>query len=184
MGIIIPVIGILVTLLVSGRDAPADESRTTDSAPTGSPTAKSDEETSTAETSKIMFGPETIEARTSAYGQDIELDASKPLIEESIKGADLNMISAADGTAATAKLLGPLAAHNLAPLPSSSSQATEAECAKSLQKNATMQVDGLVKGRRLCVQTDEGRIAYVRVVSAPSGAHAIKIAVTVWDLPS
>ncbi|MFF4607876.1 hypothetical protein ACFY12_34705 [Streptomyces sp. NPDC001339] len=182
VGIVIPVIGILVTLLVSGRDAPTDEDSTTSSTPTGASAAKSGEEAG--ETSKIMFGPGEIEVHTSAYGEDIELDASRPLVEETIKGADLNLISAGDGTAASATFFGPLAAHTLAPLPSSPSEATEAECAKSLQKNATMQVDGLVKGRRLCVQTGEGRIAYVRVVSAPSTAHMIKISVTIWDLPS
>ncbi|WP_226599535.1 hypothetical protein [Streptomyces violascens] len=133
---------------------------------------------------KVVFGPAEIEIRTSAYGQDVELDTAKPMVEETIKGADLTMTSAGDGITDSAKFFGKNATHTLAPLPSSSADATEAECTRSLQKNATMEVDGLVQGRRLCVRTDEGRTAYIQVVSSPPGGHAVKIALTVWDTRS
>lgn len=185
VGIVIPVIGILVSLLVSGADEPSTEAQQDGvSTPPGSSNSKEDSTPSTETAPQIMFGPEEIEVEVSAYGSNIELDSAKPMPLTSGKGSDLSATSAADGTIASTRFFAPPAEHRLAPLPPSSPSPTEAECAKSVQRNGTYEVDQLTRGRQFCMFTDEGRTAYVRVVSAPAAGHVIKIEVTVWDLAS
>ncbi|MFD9905693.1 hypothetical protein [Streptomyces sp. NPDC059063] len=53
-----------------------------------------------------------------------------------------------------------------------------------MERNSTYEIDRLDAGRQFCMYTDEGRTAYVRVVSAPAAGHVIKIEVTVWELVS
>ncbi|MGW1108137.1 hypothetical protein [Streptomyces sp. NPDC002540] len=185
VGIVIPIIGILVTLLANGTGNPSPEAREDGGKP---PTGNSDSEGLPApdsqQTPKIMYGPEVIAVKVSAYGSNLELDSSKPMPLASGKGSDLTATSAGDGTNASTRFFAPPAEDRLAPLPQGSPKPTAAACGEAIRRNASYEIDNLISGRQFCMYTDEGRTAYVRVISAPAASNVIKIEVTVWNLAS
>lgn len=187
IGIVIPAIGIAVTLF-SINDRDSDDSSTDNSAAqsqnppattgaqaSGTPADNGGEEE--AAPSKPVFGPADFSARA-AYGDAgfLEFD-TVPLQEfgQSTDGTDL----ALDATAVE-----PVDAEGtVGPLPAGSGEATEAECKDAIQKNSVSEVD-LTPGTRFCLQTGEGRTASLRVLSAPvEGEGNVRFKVTVWDLP-
>ncbi|MCL3999121.1 hypothetical protein [Streptomyces lavenduligriseus] len=70
----------------------------------------------------------------------------------------------------------------VAPLPASGHEPSEAECAEQIQTNKAFQPD-MTRGTRFCVQTGEGRTAYLRVISAGIGKAPVRLKATVWELP-
>lgn len=53
---------------------------------------------------------------------------------------------------------------------------------RSRRKHGTYTAE-LTRDARMCVQTVEGRTAYLRVVTAPVGRGTVRLEVTVWELP-
>ncbi|WAZ21516.1 hypothetical protein STRCI_002694 [Streptomyces cinnabarinus] len=187
IGIVIPAIGIAVTLF-SVNDRDSDDSSTDSPAATtgaqggdnsaqasGTPADSGGEEE--AAPAKPVFGPADFSARA-AYGDAgfLELDTVPPQeFGQDTDGTDLLL----DATATE-----PVDAEGtVGPLPAGTGEATEAECRETIQKNSVTEVD-LTPGTRFCLQTGEGRTASLRVLSAPvEGEGTVRFKLTVWDLP-
>jgi hypothetical protein len=184
VGIVIPVMGILVSVLLGTRSSssspevapsqskPPTISRTSASPEPGSGTAP-----------KVRFGPDDVKVTGDSY---VDLDSVPPLIVSTeTRGADIYLsfflgnpsLSTSDD------------AMTLAPLPAAGSAPSEEECAAQVQNNGTYTAE-LTRGARFCVQTAEGRTAYIRVVTAvgvasgPLGGGMARLKVTVWELPA
>ncbi|WP_126634819.1 hypothetical protein [Embleya hyalina] len=197
MGIAIPLIGIVVTVVVGGsgsdgdskapsaNTAPAPEQRNTPpgNGTSGSAAAPSGQtEQSPAGTSgpadrpaKVLFGPGTVTATTSS--RYVDLDTSPPLVTPSGKAADLvfgflfgkpDLVT--EGSSPT-----------LAPLPAGGPDPTAADCAEAVRKRGSYLGGELALGSRFCAVTDEGRTAYVKLTSVPAGEAPVRMEVTVWD---
>ncbi|GGN81871.1 hypothetical protein GCM10011579_068930 [Streptomyces albiflavescens] len=187
VGIVIPLVGIIVTIMASRPDSSDDKS--VQSAPTrssaaASPTAtggSADESAAqpgkSAKAAKAAFGPKVIEADTTNSGSYIEFDASEPVVvaNSMLKGADL-IISASTGGAPD--LFVPDSHMTLAPLPGSGAAPTAEECAQSVDRNGTYTLPA-TRGGGFCLATDQGRTVYLKVLTAPSAGPA-KLEVTVW----
>lgn len=197
VGVLIPVIGIIVTLIVSnqgsspsaGSKPSADVTESADSTPPASPKPSTDVTDSTNSTPtataghegtgekspKIRFGPELLELPEG--DENIDLDSNPPLVLRAItRGTDLG-ISSSPLSLSTLNGMS-----RLAPLPSSDSDPSEAECTEQVQNNGTYNLD-LTKGTRYCAVSREGRTAYLRAVAAPTEG-TVRLEVTVWELPS
>lgn len=121
-----------------------------------------------------MFGPHDIQFRTSAYGVDIDFDTRKPLVADDLKGADLSAVTDGSGTAGSTNFHGgPRLAAIIAPISGSDADPTEAECAEALRSYGDPMLQDPPQDAQFCVQTTEGRIAFVRVVSAAPGGHTL-----------
>ncbi|MER7566132.1 hypothetical protein ABTZ93_24655 [Streptomyces sp. NPDC097941] len=193
VGIVVPVVGILVTVLLSRQGSSNDDKGDTgaggagsvQSAPTTpgsgtSPSSDSAEEgpAKSAPAGRVRFGPAVVDADTTNSGSYIELDTSPPIVSGTdIKGGDI-IFGASHGDP---NLFVPRSASNLAPLPASGTAPTAEECAESVDRNGTYTAE-VKRGDRFCLLTDEGRIAYLRVVTAPSSGTG-KLDVTVWETP-
>ncbi|WP_371662278.1 hypothetical protein [Streptomyces sp. NBC_00280] len=187
VGIVIPVVGLLVTVLV-GRPGSSD-GRTVESAPTPTRSSASAENagqgqpapapTKRAEPDKALFGPEVVDADTTNSGSYIELDTAEPIVSDSsLKGADI-IFGASLGDP---NLFVPGSGSMLAPLPASGATPTADECAQAVEDNGGY-TSNVKRGDRFCLMTDKGRVAYLVVVTAPSTGIG-KLNVTVWDTPA
>ncbi|WP_327697365.1 hypothetical protein [Streptomyces sp. NBC_00459] len=188
VGIVIPVVGLLVTVLVSrpgsSDDKNVESAPTRSSAPadnTGqeqSPATPSKSADKTADAVRARFGPKVVDADTTDSGSYIELDTSEPIVSDSsLKGADI-IFGASLGDP---NLFVPGSGSMLAPLPGSGAAPTAQECADAVDTNGTYTSD-VKPGDRFCLMTDQGRVAYLKVVTAPSRGTG-KLNVTVWDTP-
>jgi hypothetical protein len=127
---------------------------------------------------RVRFGPAVVEADTTNSGSYIELDSPRPIVSGTeIKGGDI-IFGASIGDP---NLFVPRSASNLAPLPASGAAPSAEECAESVDRNHTYTSE-VKRGDRFCLLTDEGRVAYLRVVTAPSSGTG-KLDVTVWETP-
>ncbi|MEU5160213.1 hypothetical protein AB0G74_11470 [Streptomyces sp. NPDC020875] len=178
VGIVIPVTGIIVTLLVSGRGSSSDKE------PSGAGgTGKGAAATATAAPEKgtppkVRFSGE-VRIELTHGGEEIDLDSAPPIVGQSFKGADINIgATSGDPTIGTED-----SALVLAPLPPGSGPVPgEAECAERIEKNGGYHAE-LTRGARFCVQTQDGRTAYVRTVAAPTNGP-VRLSVTVWEQPN
>ncbi|WP_301126918.1 hypothetical protein [Streptomyces cacaoi] len=132
---------------------------------------------------KRVFGPSNFAIDFSKDSSiNVDLDAGKPMIMDSDRGADvLASAPSIGGTLEDIDFLGPRAADVLAPLPSSSSDPTEAECTRALNRNLSERLEDVAPGQRFCIATGEGRTASMQVVSAPRGGAVMKLKVTIWE---
>lgn len=196
VGILIPVLGIVVTILV-GRPGSSDDKSdgngggnggapvsTASSAPADSgdaPDQSADQPTEdpgkSAPAAKSAFGPKVIEADTTNSGSYMDFDTPEPLVvaNSTIEGADL-IIGASTGGAPD--LFVPESRMTLAPSAGSGAAPTAEECAAGVQRNGTYTLPATVGGG-FCLTTTEGRTVYLKVVTAPSAGPA-KLEVTVW----
>ncbi|MCF2528893.1 hypothetical protein [Yinghuangia soli] len=71
--------------------------------------------------------------------------------------------------------------NTLALLPAEGPDPTAAECADAVQKRGSYQAGDLTRGARYCVQTDEGHTAYLKVLTAVAIETPVKFQVTVWE---
>lgn len=192
VGIVVPVVGILITVLLNGSGPSNDDkgdagaaggsvrSAPTPSAPTAPPSSAStgEQPAKNAPADRVRFGPAIVAADTTDSGSYIELDTSRPIVSGTdIKGGDI-IFGASIGDP---NLFVPDSASNLAPLPGSGAAPTAEECAESVDRNDTYTSE-VKRGDRFCLLTDEGRVAYLRVVTAPSRGTG-KLDVTVWETP-
>ncbi|MEU1181585.1 hypothetical protein ABZ464_28865 [Streptomyces sp. NPDC005820] len=188
VGIVIPVVGIVVTLLL-GRPGSSDDdngakntgsastadrqSGSTGSAGQDRPTASADAGVTAA---RPLFGPKVVEADTTNAGSYLEFDTTTPLVSPpGTKGADL-IVSASTGTP---DLFVPDSNTTLAPLPASGADPTAEERAESVDRNATYTALA-ERGGRFCLLTDQGRTVYLKILTAPPAGLA-RLQVTVWD---
>ncbi|GAA0327383.1 hypothetical protein ACKI1I_18110 [Streptomyces turgidiscabies] len=187
VGIVIPVVGLLVTLLVSrpnSSDDRADEnvaptptrsSASADAADQEQPAPAPPKSPEAQTAQKALYGPETVDADTTNSGSYIDLDGSGPIVMgDANKSADIIF-------GASLGLFVPGSASNLAPLPDSGAAPTAVECADAVQEAGTYTADAK-PGGRFCLMTGKGRVAYLKVVTAPSVGTG-KLNITVWDTP-
>ncbi|OAH10687.1 hypothetical protein STSP_59750 [Streptomyces jeddahensis] len=177
VGIAVPLVGIVVTLLVN-RATPASSPApqpSTDRADSAAPTSTEKRGTGSAPPPKVRFGPGDVRLEFLLTGH-VDLDSAPPLATD----------SRTDGTDISLESHTWVDVHGqLAPLPSTGPDPSEAECTAQLQNNGTEWIKKLARGVRFCVQTYEGRTAYARVITAPteSAAGTVLLKVTVWELP-
>ncbi|MFJ5261194.1 hypothetical protein ACIQAC_12115 [Streptomyces sp. NPDC088387] len=191
IGIVIPVTGILVTILVArpgGSDNDGD--RNVESAPTSSarPGGGADSGAGEAQSGaspeadgqqyRKVFGPEGVDAEASITGSYIELDSAKPLaMGAGTKGADI-IFGSSNGDP---NLFVPDSGSTLAPWADPGTPPTAEDCAQSVQRNGTYTAN-VQPGQVYCLLTGEGRIASLKVVTAPDSGGG-KLDVTVWETP-
>lgn len=126
----------------------------------------------------IRSGPSEIVFQVPNGSGDIDLDSIPPLVATGIGGKDIII-----GATTESPSMGTEdSALTLAPLPSDGPDPTEAECASQIETNGTY-TSYLSRGARYCVQTAEGRTAYLRVIAAPIGRGTVRLEATVWELP-
>lgn len=180
VGIVIPVLGLIVTLVVgsrndsAGSEPPSVRAADKDATPAATVGA---EVAGEALPPKVRFTGE-VRIELGNGGESVDLDSTPPLVGQSFNGADI-----AIGATTDRPTLGtPDSGLRLAPLPASGPVPGEAECAAAVTRNGAYTAY-LTRGARFCVQTRDGRTAYLRTVAAPA-AGSVRIAVTVWEQPS
>lgn len=190
VGIVIPLVGLLVTVLVSLPGSSDDKGVEQAPAPTPARSSASAETsgqeqqpaaspTTTADVVRARYGPAVVEADTTNSGSYIELDAPQPIVlGSSLKGGDI-IFGASIGDP---NLFVPGSGPMLASLPASGTAPTAGECADSVERNGSYTAN-VKRGDRFCLMTDEGRVAYLKVLTAPSSGTG-KLAVTVWETPA
>ncbi|MGW2703679.1 hypothetical protein [Streptomyces sp. NPDC001340] len=187
VGIVIPLVGIIVTVMAS-RPGSSDDNNAQSAPPQSSaPAGSSDKDqsgqaqpstTKSAEGARAVFGPKDVDADTTNAGSYIDLDTPQPVVSPTkINGGDIIFSASVEPN-----LFVPESASNLAPLPRSGPAPTAAECADSVDRNGTYTAN-VKRGDRFCLLTGEGRVAYLRVVLAPSTGTG-KLNITVWNTPA
>ncbi|MFI9004651.1 serine/threonine-protein kinase [Streptomyces sp. NPDC053541] len=63
-------------------------------------------------------------------------------------------------------------------------QPTEQQCLDALRQKPVTNAEKIDRGQRFCLQTSEGRTAYIRVLSVPVGDGETRVEATVWELPT
>ncbi|MFH8411435.1 Rmf/CrpP fold protein [Streptomyces sp. NPDC018019] len=182
VGIAIPLLGILVTLLSSGSETPSS------SAAKPSPGSTAKAETTAAPSADgqsngrppVRSGPVELSIAGTTGGGYIDLDAIPPLaaISAEPKGTDVH-ISMTTGAPDISMDGG---AQTLAALPATEPEPSEKACAERIKQNGTY-LSQMSRGARFCVQTTEGRTAYIKVVAAPEGGGTVRLKAKVWELP-
>jgi hypothetical protein len=179
VGIAVPLVGIVVTLLVNRAtpESSAVPQPSTGQAGPAAPTSTEKRGTGSAPSAKVRFGPGDVRLEFLLGGTGhVDLDSAPPLrTDRRTDGTDISLESHTE-----------IDVHGqLAPLPSTGPDPSEAECAAQLQNNGTEWIEKLDRGLRFCVQTYEGRTAYARVINAPAegAAGTVLLKVTVWELP-
>ncbi|WP_330306212.1 MULTISPECIES: hypothetical protein [unclassified Streptomyces] len=189
VGIVVPVVGIAAALFVSNRHSAPYGGES--AAAAGAPSAAHDKSQPSAgggsgskkPKSRVLYGPVPIQFETSAYGVDIDFDSRKPLVGDSLKGGDLSAVTDASGMAGTTNFHGgPRLAALIAPISNGSSDPSEADCAEALQSNGDESFNDPPSDAQFCVQTTEGRVAFVRVAPGAPAGQSMKLTATVWDL--
>ncbi|MFJ4684408.1 hypothetical protein [Streptomyces sp. NPDC088789] len=169
IGIVIPVLGIAVTVLVA-RPGPADGKGggSASSAPAAQPTGEAP--------GSPGYGPRTVEVDTSGGDASVEFDTAVPLAGSgTVEGADL-VVNASTGAAPTLSV--PDSARTLAPHHGSPTAPTAEECAASVERHGTRTATSK-SGGRYCLTTDQGRTVHLRFLTAdPSGVSQVEV--TVW----
>ncbi|MGW1215386.1 hypothetical protein ACWD5F_37730 [Streptomyces sp. NPDC002499] len=196
VGIVIPVVGILITILVGRPNSSDDDGdRNVQSGPSasvrsngagagqgGGKTQSSPPPAADAETWQKVYGPAKATAEQSISGTYVELDTPKAPLELNGggDGADLYFGSANGDPSISV----PDSANNLAPLPDTGSAPTAEACAESVDRNGSYTASPVKRGEQYCLLTGEGRIAYLKVVTMPDGGVGGGILdVTVWQTP-
>jgi len=188
VGIVIPLAGILITVLMSRPGSSDDTSvesaptptQASDSAESGGQEQPAASPTKSTAVDPVRYGPQQMEVDTSDGGAAyIELDGSAPVVSRAdSEGADL--IYQTTGSAPT--LYVPDSAGSLALLADSGSAPTASECAGTVESNGVY-TETAKRGSRFCLLTKDGNVAYLRVVSVPQGRGVGKLDVTVWGTP-
>lgn len=185
-GIAIPLLGILVSVLVSqggssgdgGQAGPPAAPVQSSSTGTGAPERSAPSATKSAEAARAHYGPAVVAADTTNSGSYLDLDSSEPIVSGApAKSADI-IFGASTGTA---ELTVPGSASNLAPLSASGAAPAAAECAQRVSAGGTYWSEVKV-GDRFCLMTGDGRTSYLRVIAAPAQGTG-RLEVTVWQTP-
>ncbi|MFE3200298.1 hypothetical protein [Embleya sp. NPDC059237] len=106
----------------------------------------------------------------------IDLDTSSPFGQPGSKGADAFV-----GFNLPDLTLGPIkSADVVAIAPPDGPEPTRDDCAQAIAKRGTYTSGELSQGMRVCLQTDEGHTAYLRITSVPTRS-AVMFEATVWE---
>lgn len=182
VGIVIPVVGIIVSIQLASKSDSGDKSDAgglSQSASSGASASGGSESKPPASAAadgpaKVFAGPVKITlTEGSSY---VDLDNSKPFPGPSDKGADV-------GTGfmlPTQDLYPPKSGNVMAVSSPDGPEPTKADCVSLIKKNGTYTSGELTTGTRLCLQTNEGRIAYLRVTAVPT-RKALMFEATVWE---
>ncbi|MFI6588440.1 hypothetical protein [Embleya sp. NPDC050493] len=183
VGIVIPVVGIVVSIQLatnSDSDDKTPSTNTAASAPASTggqnPAPASDATASSAASgpAKVLAGP--VRITLSENADYIDLDSPSPTPQPSGKGTDATV-----GFNLPDLSLGPPRSGNVVAIaPPQGPDPTRDECNQAITKRGTYTSGPLAQGMRVCLQTDEGHTAYLRVVSVPT-RKAITFETTVWE---
>lgn len=189
-GILIPLLGILVSVLVSQSNSSGDDGdRNVESAPTSAARSGGDEgqgggETQSsappaaAETWEKVYGPVKLEVeKTDISGTKIDLDTPKQPLANAGDGADFSF----GAEFLDPSLSVPDDAKYLAPWPDPGTAPTPEGCMDSVDTNGSYSAT-VKRGEQYCLLTGEGRIAHIKVRTAPDSGGGI-LDVTVWESP-
>ncbi|MFI6584205.1 hypothetical protein [Embleya sp. NPDC050493] len=190
VGIIIPIVGIVVTVWAAGGlsfgggdgldevapGASSSSPRTLPAVPGGSvpdvpPRAVSPTD---APPPKVSTG--VVDLLLEPGLRYLDLDGDPPTATPSAAGADL--VALFDGRPPSLAPEGSTA--TVARLSQSARAATPAECAAALASHGTHQAAVAAVGTRYCVRTDEGRTAYVEIVLGVPVEPHVRVKATVW----
>lgn len=166
---------VTIVALVAGRDG---DPPATDGRPPAGPARGSDQPAQSAQperSSRVRVDQQVVRVPATTSGCCmVDLDSVPPLAADGIDGGDIYVdVSPPDLEGSSRRL---------APLPDGAPTPTEADCVNRVQTNGTSRGE-LARGARYCVQTDAGRLAFVQVLSVPSGSGTVQLRVTVWELP-
>jgi hypothetical protein len=189
VGIVIPVVGILVTILVARPgSSDGDGGSNVESAPsTSAQPSRAGQADSAAQSSappaagkekwQRLYGPEKVKAEADITGTYFDLDTPKPLVVSSgADGADLTF-----GSSVNDPSMGtPESSNNLAPWPDTGTAPTAEGCQESVDRNGSYSASPLKRGDQFCLLTGEGRVAYIKVVTAPDSGGG-NLDVTTWE---
>lgn len=188
VGILIPVVGIGVSISLATKSDSgdkADASSTAPADPTGGGAAgttigggttggteNAPAPPAQSAPAKLLYGPSdvTVGENTS----HLVLDAEAPLEQSSEEGSDLSMLF----NIPPPELITTDYAKTMATLPTEGAAPTAADCAEAISKRGTNGISEPKPGMRFCVQTDEGRTAYVQVTRA--SLKAVTFRITAW----
>lgn len=197
VGIAVPLVGILVTLLVS-QPSPSSPSTDQNSPATPSPadrtlsatpTAQESHGTAPAKPVPVRFGPddvimEFLDDQSVAELFYPDFDSNPPLILGSkTKSSDFYFSRSIGREGIDFQTPG----NGIAPLPPDRTAPSEEECRAHLAENAVEGIGGvgpLERGDGFCATTTAGRTVHIRVIDSPSGLGTLRLKVTVWELPS
>jgi hypothetical protein len=196
VGIAVPLVGILVTVLISqpspsspstDKNSPAT-SAATDRTPSATPTAQDSHGTAPAKPVPVRFGPddvimEFLDDQSVSESFYPDFDSNPPFILDSeTKSSDFYF----SGSIAHEGINFQTPGNGIAPLPPDETAPSEEECRAHLAENAIRGVDGvgpLEQGDGFCAKTTAGRTVYIRVIDSPSRLGTLRLRVTVWELP-
>ncbi|MDI2127692.1 hypothetical protein [Yinghuangia seranimata] len=187
VGIVIPVVGILVSIRLAtgsnsdgtsqstdtGTGAPAPAASTGSAGGNAAPSSAAAKPTGGP--AKVLAGPTRITLKPDAYYIDFDSPSPTP---QPAKG---------DGTDAFVGFnlpdltLGPPRSANVVALaPPEGTEPTRDQCSTFIAKNGTYTSGTLAQGTRICFQTDEGHIAYLKITTVPTRT-AVTFEATVWE---
>jgi hypothetical protein len=194
VGIVIPVVGILITILV-GRPGSSDDGgdknvqsepsasvRSSGAGGGGGKTQSSPPPAAEAEKWQKVYGPAKVTAEESIAGTYVELDTPKEPLVLNVGGDGADLVFGSANGDPSINL--PASADNLAPLPDTGTAPTAEACLESVDRNGSYSASPVKRGDQYCLLTGEGRIAYLKVITMPDGGVGGGILdVTVWQTP-
>ncbi|MEU8135970.1 hypothetical protein [Streptodolium elevatio] len=184
VGIVIPVAGIVVSIqLATNSGSDDDKAQSTNTAlpaPAASgggnppPASNSAVPPAGSGPAKVLAGPTRITLSEDA--DYIDLDSPSPTAQPSGKGVDAFV-----GFNLPDLTLGPPRSGDvMAVAPSEGPDPTRDDCNQAIAKRGTSSSGELAQGMRLCIQTDEGHTAYLRITNAPT-RKSVTFEATVWE---
>ncbi len=124
----------------------------------------------------VAFGPdEELSIEVVSPQTYVDLDGDPPLVvEDRVDGYDFVLRPNINGVAFENSGGG------IAPLPEGGEAPDRAACLDAVETNGSTGT-GFSNGSRFCVQTDQGRVAYIEAVSSPGGTGTATVQATVWE---
>lgn len=152
--------------------SPSETTDTGDTTPTETPETGDAGQTSPkvrfTGTVRVALGPGT---------HAVDFDATPPLVASSVDGKDISIGPDSDFPGLQTGNANLIMTWLRDPGPAPS----EAECSEQIRKDGLFH-SRLTRGSRFCVQTTEGRVAYLERVDTPD-QDPMQLTVTVWEKP-
>ncbi|WP_436786141.1 hypothetical protein [Yinghuangia sp. YIM S10712] len=180
VGILIPLLGIGVSIWVAGKsdsDDKADVSATAPADTTGGAGGSAGAPTSAPPAAqnnapaKVLYGPG--ELTVDPDSQYVVLDAEAPIAQSGEQGAELNVLF----NVPPVSMITTDHAETIAALPAGGADPTAAECAEAVSKRGSDSGE-LAPGNRYCVKTTGGRTAYVEPTRV--SFKAVTFRIIIW----
>ncbi|WP_436776749.1 hypothetical protein [Yinghuangia sp. YIM S09857] len=190
VGIVIPVVGIVVSVQLATNSDSDDKAQVTNTAPPpvsstgGNPAANppADPPASASASvpaagggpAKVFAGPVRITLKEGA--SNVDLDTASPTPQPSEKGADawvgFNLPDLAISSTSSGDVMAVASPDGAEP--------SRDDCNQAIAKRGSHTSGELAQGMRICLQTDEGRTAYLRITSVPT-RDGVTFEATVWE---